>query len=61
MDLTQANAKLQALRVEARLVENVNPQVVRITTAAFCGAGQQDSHEHSPFGKVAISEISEYE
>ena len=30
--LTQASAKLQALRIEARLVENVNPQTVGITT-----------------------------
>ena len=34
-DLTQANAKLQALRVEARLAENVNAQIVRITTDLF--------------------------
>ena len=35
-DLNEASAKLQALRVEVRLNENVNPHVIRITTSAFC-------------------------
>ena len=42
-DLTQANTKLQALRVEARLADNVNAQIVRITTALFCESVGQDS------------------
>ena len=41
-DLTQANTKLQALHVEARLADNVNAQVVRITTASFCESVGQD-------------------
>ena len=41
-DLTTASAQLQALRVEARLEENVNPQVMRFTTIAFCEAVGQD-------------------
>ena len=41
-DLNQAGARVQALRVEARLVENVNPQIMRFTTFAFCESVGQD-------------------
>ena len=41
-DLTQANAKLQALRIEARLAENVNAQIVRITTDLLCESVGRD-------------------
>ena len=41
-DLSQASAQLQALRVEARLEENVNPQIMRINTTAFCESVGQD-------------------
>ena len=41
-NLTQANTKLQALRVEARLTDHVNAQIVRIPTASFCESVGQD-------------------
>ena len=41
-DLNQASAQLQALRVEARLEENVNPQIMRINTTVFCESVGQD-------------------
>ena len=35
-DLSEASAKLQALRVEARLADNVNSQILRFTPDLFC-------------------------
>ena len=37
-DLLEASNNVQKIRVEARMASNINPQVLRITTAAFCDA-----------------------
>ena len=37
-DLLDASNNIQCLRVEARMASNVNPQVIRVTSAAFCEA-----------------------
>ena len=37
-DLLDASNNIQRLRVKARMASNVNPQVIRVTTAAFCEA-----------------------
>ena len=52
-DLNEASAKCQALRVEARLIENVNPHVIRIATTAFCeSVGQeQEILESTPLSQ----------
>ena len=37
-DLLDASNNIQKIPVEARMASNINPQVLRITTAAFCDA-----------------------